>query len=218
MATVWAPFDAPRIGSWQDRAYSSGWSHTILFSSLPGLRNEMHRRNLDHRVTRLGIVAHGDHPGRVQLNERLDVNSIGSFSEQIRLFGDYLTSDAQFIFYSCIAAAGRKGGEFLCRISNYLPGRTIVGFTVYGLTLAGEALSHMSPQTPGHISPATRLGQRIEGHGFMDPYDVFAKWARNGRIIKDAPVERDAQRHCANPQCPGHADSRHNCQGWPPLR
>ncbi len=34
MATVWAPFDEAGTGRWHDKAYVTGWSHTVLFASL----------------------------------------------------------------------------------------------------------------------------------------------------------------------------------------
>lgn len=215
MATVWAPLNAPRIGQWQDHAYGSGWSDTIHFDNLRGLVSEMNRRNLAYSVSRLGIVAHGDRPGVVQLDRTLRSTTVRDFREELQLLRSYLTPNGQFAFYSCIAGQGPEGDELLCAISRHLPGRTVIGFTTFGLTSASEMLSGMAPMRPGNVRPSSGLGQAYEGHGTMDPYDVFAKWAMNGQIIRDAPVERDEERHCANPQCPGHAGPTDNCPNWP---
>ena len=44
MATVWAPHHSPRIGSWEDKAYRSGWSATIRFDTLDELAVHMNER------------------------------------------------------------------------------------------------------------------------------------------------------------------------------
>src|SRR5687768_15247288 len=114
MATVWAPFSAPRIGEWQDRAYSSGWSHTIRFSSLRNLLDRMSERGgLRGRVRRLGIVAHGDIDGVVQLDRLLTAGTVSRFASEFNDLRLYLTSDAQLIFYSCIAGGGADGVRLL---------------------------------------------------------------------------------------------------------
>ncbi|KIT14897.1 DUF4347 domain-containing protein [Jannaschia aquimarina] len=231
MATVWAPYHADGIGTYHDRAYASGWSHTIHHHGFYNLTRQMAERNLERSVTRLGIVAHGDTSGVIQLGRvspdrperdpqeqrrNLTVLTLDSFAKEIGDLQDFLTARAELIFYSCAAGAQAAGDRLLEGISRLLPGRTVVGFTVYAAGASSNDLSGLSPMTPGALFPSMGLrGMRIEGHGTVDPHDVFAKWARDGRIVRRPPVERDAQGRCANPRCPGHADLTHHCLGWP---
>lgn len=218
MATVWAPFRAPRIGDWQDRAYTSGWSHTIYFTSLRNLLDEMSRRSgLRGKVTRLGIVAHGNTDGLVQLDRNLTAGTVQTFHDELQDLRLYLTRNAQCIFYSCIAGAGRDGDRLLNSLSHRLPGRTIIGFIVLGETSANEALSHLSPQTPGHVreAPHGEGSGRAGRRGLLGPESEYAKWSRNGTIVRNASLYRNAQRQCANPDCPGHRSVYDRCPGWP---
>ena len=85
MATVWAPFRAERVGRWADQAYETGWSHTIHFSSLRDLLNGMGSRGgLRGQVTRLGVVAHGDRQGLIQLDRHVTTATLGSFSHELQ--------------------------------------------------------------------------------------------------------------------------------------
>ena len=208
MATVWSAHTAPGIGQWRKQAYETGWSHTFRFSSLEHLVDQMSRsRGLRERrptlpfrtmspprpdfreygqVTRLGIVAHGDRDGVVQLNRNLTADSMLSFATELQELSTYLTPDAKVIFYSCIAAAGSDGDRLLNALSIRLCGRTIIGFTVFGETDASELLSAMSPQSPGRVreaphGPGTgRLGRE----GLLGPWSIYAKWSRNGVIVR----------------------------------
>lgn len=218
MATVWAPFNAPGIGSWQDRAYPTGWSDTIQFTSLRDLLDQMHLRGgLRGSVTRLGIVAHGTIDGEVQLDRRLTSATVRTFAIELDELRWYLTPLAQFIFYSCIAGAGIDGANLLNALSVSLPGRTVIGFIVWGETSASDALSNISPQSPGqvHEAPDGVGSGRAGSVGLLRPGSEYARWSRNGIIVRNAPLYRDRQNHCANPACPGHASIYDNCPGWP---
>lgn len=54
MATVWAPYDGAGTGRWTDKAYVTGWSHTMLFDSLTDLSGQMKTRGVQGKVTRVG--------------------------------------------------------------------------------------------------------------------------------------------------------------------
>lgn len=214
MATLWANYSGNNLGRWHDQAYSSGWSHTINFSSLLNLTDQMAQRNLHGNVTRLGMVAHGDSPGQVVLDRNLVRGTIHTFSREFTTMRSFLTRNSKLIFFSCIAGMGRDGDDFLCAVSRLLPGVTVIGFVVYGITSANRNLAALSPMTPGSMRPANRLGMVYEGHGLLQPWSIFSKWARNGRIVRNSPLERDDDGHCANPNCRGHSDRRHVCPGW----
>ena len=238
MATVWAAHTAPRIGRWQTHAYSTGWSHTIHFSSLRDLllqmssgrglqdanavrpRATMNWPRQDRRpigwVSRLGIVAHGDQAGVVQLGRDLTPDSLPAFDRELTELGEYLTPDGMVVFFSCIAGSGSEGSRLLTGLSERLPGRTIVGFTVMGETQASENLSAMSPQSPGWVREAPHGAEsgRPGAEGMLDPWSVYAKWAKNGRITRSPPATRQEGNRCANPQCPGHRSPLDHCRGW----
>jgi len=238
MSTVWAAHTGPRIGQWRDRAYTTGWSHTFHFSSLRDLLEQMsRRRGLRERprtpafrtmrpptpdlrqhgqVTRLGIVAHGDTQGVVQLDRDLTVSSISSFDQKLQELCSYLTDNAQVIFYSCNMAFGRAGDALLNALSARLPGRTVIGFTIQGETDANEMLSAMSPQSPGRVREAPHgTGSGRPGReGLLGPWSLYAKWSRDGTIVRRPPVERGPSNRCANPSCGGHSSPRHHCSGF----
>jgi hypothetical protein len=208
MATVWAAHIAPRIGQWQQQAYETGWSHTFRFSSLTHLVNQMsYCRGLRERhptaplrtmrpprpdsheygqVTRLGIVAHGDREGVVELDRHLTADSMPSFATELEELSTYLTPDAKVIFYSCIAGAGIDGDRLLNTLSVRLRGQTIIGFTVFGETDASEALSAIAPQSPGRVreAPHGRGTGRSGREGLLGPWSIYAKWSLNGAIVR----------------------------------
>lgn len=206
------------MGRWQTEAYSSGWSHTIHFSSFAGLLDTMRTRHgLRGNVSRLGIVAHGDQDGQVQLERPLRPGSVSRFEGEWRRLRDYyLEPTAQLVFFSCIAGAGTEGSRLLVEISRRLPGRTIIGFTVSGETSASENLSALSAQTPGQVreAPHGRGSGRPGRAGLLVPHHVAAKWARNGAVVRIPPLERAPGNRCGNPECPGHALPIHFCEGW----
>ena len=66
MATIWAFRTGAGAGTWT-RDPSTGWSDTVEFSDFHLLPPELERRGLRGRVDRLGVVAHGNTSGVVQL-------------------------------------------------------------------------------------------------------------------------------------------------------
>lgn len=204
MATVWAA----RVGVWQDRAYSTGWSHTVQFNGLADLNDQLETANLRGKVTRLGILAHGDRPGIVQLDRPMSLHALSGFQQELERLRWSLTSDAQLIFYSCIAGKSAEGDQFLSALSTMLEGRTIIGFTLYGETGAPLGIVTSPGDVVARESSLTSSGRKL---GVLTPEHVAAKWARNGMIVRNSPLERDVQRHCAKRGCPGHLSPRDRC-------
>src|SRR4051794_31572417 len=128
MATVWSY----RVGAWT-RNPGTGWSHTISMSGLTDLADSMERSKLQGAVTHLAIVAHGDSPGTVELEHPLTAGSIPYFAGVFERLKGFLARDAWVTFYSCIAGKDEPGTRLLTEISRRLPGRTIVGFELFGL-------------------------------------------------------------------------------------
>jgi hypothetical protein len=174
---VWASHRAIQA-SWTDST-ETGYDHVFLFSSLTDLCGQMGPCNLRGKVQILGIVAHGPpfSGGLIQLDHDLTVESISGFDSEFQLLRRYLTSEAIVVFYSCAAGYEGAGSALLIEISSRLPGRTIIGFTVWGVT------SPFGSSHPG-IMGYNRYPDSSVSEGMLNPGNEFSKWARNGMIIK----------------------------------
>lgn len=194
MATVWAY----REGAFS-RTASTGWNHTINFTSPSDLAGQMDAAGLRGRVQRLVILAHGDRPGQLLM----EGTRHGATSAAVigRLYAPFLQSNAMLILMACIAGAGDDGSLFLRRLSTELRGRVIVGFSAYGVidSSFGGALN------PGNVQAAP--GQRPVPGARLQPWSPWAKWAHQDMIVRLPANEQEsnAGRRCANPSCPGHA-------------
>jgi hypothetical protein len=211
MATVWAH----RVGAWT-RNPATGWSHTLQMNGLGDLTRAMDRAGLKGVVTQLGIVAHGDQPGQVILNRQLTAATIDVFRFELNGLRSYLTRNGILTFYSCIAGKGEAGSRLLVALSNQLPGRTVVGFELFGL-IGPPGI----PNAPGNvIATETSLAQlamdQRAQHGRLHPWCPFAKRARDGQVVHLPILEQAGRpnRTCANPQCRGHSQPSHSCSGW----
>src|SRR3569623_1843221 len=215
MATVWSY----RVGAWKGSP-GTGWSHTIAMSGLSDLADSMARANLmgpvDGTVTHLAIVAHGDAPGNVELDHPLTAGSSSHFTDAFDRIKRFLSRDAWLTFYSCIAGKDEPGSRLLCEISRLLPGRTIVGFELFGLIGPPGALN--APGTMVAIeTPIAQLAVNPRAqHGNLNPWCPFAKRARSGKIVHLPILEQNGRpgKRCANPACPGHSSPSHSCEGW----
>lgn len=82
MATVWAyridTFD------WKNDATKTGWSHAFKFTGLSDLITQLRnaRPSISGQITKLGIVAHGNQAGLVQLDRDLTVESLSTFRKE----------------------------------------------------------------------------------------------------------------------------------------
>jgi hypothetical protein len=194
MATVWAY----REGAFS-RTASTGWSHTINFTSPSDLATQMDAASLRGRVQRLVILAHGNRPGQLLMEgTRLGATSAAVIG---RLYAPFLRSDAMLVLMACIAGAGDDGSLFLRRLSTELRGRVIVGFSAYGVidSSFGGALN------PGNVQAAP--GQRPVSGARLEPWSPWAKWAHEDVIVRLPADEQEsnAGHRCANPNCRGHA-------------
>ena len=204
MATVWAA----QVGAWLDQAYETGWSHTITFRSLGDLNTKMEQRKLQGKVSKLGIVAHGDKPGQVVLDRVMTASNLKSFDTELERIRWFLKRDAQVTFYSCIAGKADEGSRFLMALSKMLPGRTIVAFTLYGETDGALGI----PGDPGKVRQReSSLVAAPPNAPLLTPEHPATKWAKDGSLIRNAPLERGAQNRCAKPRCPGHSSPLHRC-------
>jgi hypothetical protein len=176
----------------------------------------MEGARLKGAVTHLAVVAHGDSPGLVELDHGLTAGSISAFAADLTLLATFLTKDAWLTFYSCIAGKDEPGSRLLTELSRKLPGRTIVGYELFGLIGPMGALN-----TPGTMTavetPIAQLAMNPKAqHGNLNPWCAFAKRARDGKIVHYPVLEQNTRpfRRCANPTCPGHSRPEHSCPSW----
>jgi len=211
MATVWSF----RVGAWTKNP-GAGWSHTMQMSGLSDLADQLERAGLRGSVSHLAIVAHGDEPGLVQLNHSLTAGSISYFAADLAKLKTYLAMDAWVTFYSCIAGKEDRGTRLLIELSRQLPGRTIVGFELFGLIGPPGALNTPGTMTAIETSIAQLAVNPKAQHGNLNPWCPFAKRARDGKIVHYPILEQNGrfQKRCANPACPGHSSPAHSCKGW----
>lgn len=211
MATVWAY----RVGVWTNNP-GAGWNHTLSIGGLSDLSDQMEKAKLRGTVSHLAIVAHGNAPGLVQFDHDMTAATMSHFATDLARLKAYLTADAWVTFYSCIAGKDEPGSRLLIELSKQLPGRTIVGFELFGFIGPAGALN-----TPGTMTavetPVAQLAMKPNArHGNLNPWCPFAKRARDSRIVHYPILEQNGRpgKRCANPNCPGHASPAHSCSGW----
>jgi len=206
-ATVWAH----RVGDWVDGDHSAGWGYSTHVETLGELAQFMAKKKLEGRVSKLGIVAHGDAPGEVVLDRVLNGNSVDTFRSEFEQLGRFLRSDGFVTFYSCIAGRFPEGAALLAALSRMLPGRTFVAFSVWGY-IGGlrNKPGIVQANNDAYVPPKDKL------LGFLDPWCRWACRAKDGLIIHKSVYEqtRDPRRKCARPGCPGHAELGESCPGY----
>jgi hypothetical protein len=188
----------------------------MAMAGLTDLAQSLQTAKLGGVVTHLAIVAHGDAPGQVVLDGKLTALSIADFQQALRRLRDFLTPSGMLTFYSCIAGRGPEGSSLLCEVSKWLPGRTVVGFELYGL-IGPPGI----PNAPGNMmateSSNAQVAMNPEAqHGRLSPWCPFAKRAKDGQIVHYPMLEQAGRpgNRCANPQCPGHSAPSHSCPSW----
>lgn len=178
MENVWASHHQIQA-AWSDSRVT--FQHVFSFNSLTELCGEMGRNGLRGRVNVLAVVAHGgsDLGGSVRLDRILTVESVGNFDDEFQLLRRYIIRDGFLIFYSCAAGFGSAGTELLKKVSGKLPTRTIIGFTVWGIT-GPHGVTHPGFMGFTHYPDVTR------SEGLIDVTGPYANWARDGEIIRSA--------------------------------
>ncbi len=160
-------------------------------------------------IARLGIVAHGDRVGVVELAPRLEVATLSRVRADIEELGRYLTPHAFIEFYACVAGGGHEGQFFLARQSEILPGRTFVRFEVNGGVSDWGILN-----TAGMIN-ATFGGSELIPNDYLSPHHRRGRWARDGMVVRESMFNRDAHHRCGSPTCPGHRSELDHCRACP---
>jgi len=195
MATIWAwRHDA---GEWTaNDPERTGWSHQMAFHGLPDLIQRMTalKPAVAGQVTKLGIVAHGNQSGTVQIDPVLTSATAMSMEKDLRRLNEFLAPYARLIFFSCVAGNGDEGTRFLNLLSSqFFPHRYVIGFEVWGL------FSRLTP-APGMID-ASMLDRSSMPAGpgpnssRLTEYSWYAKWSLDGTIIRKAMNQQGALDH-----------------------
>lgn len=200
---------------------ANGWTTCINFSSLGNLVEQMKDKKITPGgVDRLGIVAHGDAAGLVQLTGKyipgakdLTVANRQYYAKDLQKLKSYLAPSGWLIFFSCVAARGRAGDKLLGMLSRVLPGRTIVGFTTFGFVPVHPLM--VNPLAAGDVYVAgfdrSSNPAHYKGKPRQTIWTASAKWAKNGYIIRQPADELKAyqkrlpDKRCGSVFCLGHA-------------
>lgn len=142
------------------------------------------------QLSRLGILAHGDFNGEVQIgSDLLNLKTIGALRGKLLSLNALLARNADVYLYGCVAGGSAPGSALLKELSLILPGRRIIGFnTVTRITIREAKL----PGQSGFLWPnikATKLKARLdipaeEPLPDADEAAPQAKAARDGKIVK----------------------------------
>ncbi len=193
MATVWAW--RTDTGDWsKNNPDQTGWSHQVKFSDLKDLLQKLNalQPSIKGQITKLGIVAHGDAAGVVEIGPKLTVDTAASIAADLQQLDGFLASYARLIFFSCIAGSDERGTSFLNLLSGrFFLHRHVIGFDVFGLY---NALSLSSPGEVGASNQnkkSTPAGPKGKDP-FLTEYSWYAKWSLDGRIIKKSVKDQGA--------------------------
>lgn len=159
----------------------SEWTHVFKIESLGDLLRELQDERLHGHINKLVIVAHGDLGGQVLLNPEINHKNIEQFSKQFTLLKNFLRPSGRLVFMSCEAGAGKDGTFFLSRVSSFLSGPHVIGFTIKGLIRARSAPGDVYE---GRLTMTGMSGTHGKGAGRMTEDSAWSKWARNGKVIR----------------------------------
>lgn len=212
MATVWTYTIYAGLPKFQA---GYGWTHCPRESiySISDVVKYLQEENLQGQVTKLAMVSHGG-PGGLLFPVKVELKNLNDFQKDFRALGDYLTADGELYFFGCNVGSGALGDFFLSRVSNWLAGRTIIGFYTTNKSYTAQGQKNFA----GLMYPT--VGEFTETQ--LDKWHVLAKWAKNGWIIR-APlpevqglqmstIVKNPRRYCGSMLCLGHNGIGHQCK------
>ena len=174
-----------------------GWTHVIDFTDTKNLKDLLAKLRKDkdefqNKVSKLAIVVHGE-SGVLKLEPELTKENVESFSEYLKQLNEYLTpTGGKLIFASCDAGAAENGTQLLRKISKYLPGHYIIGFTIS----AQDFASALTPgAAKGFFAGQLRENPPNDRRKFSDrPFlsessSLYAKWVHNERVLRFPTIE-----------------------------
>ena len=197
MVNVWA-YRTEKLGT--TFKVAGEWNQVVEFDTLADLLDKFKKANLSSgQVGKLGIVAHGDAPGIVQLKPKeLSTKTAHQYAGDFAGLCNYLSKNARVIFYSCIAGASTGGSFLLNELSKkHFPYRHVIGFERHGApgVNAGEpagtircSTGGMPPYLINSCEPTATMkpvtDRRRKDEQILNEYSIYAKWSYDGKIIK----------------------------------
>lgn len=172
------------------------WNYSFPFTTFADMAQRFRKARIaPGAIRKLGIVAHGNAAGLVQLNEGdLTPENLRRFGSGLAAVRPYLEKSARVIFYSCLAASGEQGSALLNALSGeHFKGQHVIGFERYGAiapysNLPGMMLCStndmfLAPCDPAPKQP-TDWGYKKETEQILNEHTIYAKWSYQGQIIK----------------------------------
>jgi hypothetical protein len=176
---------------------TSEWPIVFRFSGIADLNEKLKAEGV-MSIDRLMIVSHGDKAGYVGLDPPLQDDVPQPARHDLAYLRNFLASNARVMFIACVAGRGPPGDKLLMAISYVLASCEIVGFIV-----------------PNEVWGPIPGGFKVNmpGHDRNDEWSPYAKWARNGAIIRPSLFERlrfqegdpTKKNRCGSQNCRGHA-------------
>ena len=196
MVNVWA-YRRENLGT--SFKVAGEWNQVVEFGTLPDLLEKFKTTKLPSgQVGKLGIIAHGNTPGVVQLKPTdLSKKTAHQYAGDFAALCHYLSNNARVIFYSCIAGQSAAGSFLLNELSKkHFPNRHVIGFERYGV--ASETIDEPAGTVrcstggmSGFIKPCEPTAtmkpvtdRRRNDEQILNEYSIYAKWSYQGRIIK----------------------------------
>jgi hypothetical protein len=176
---------------------TSEWPIVFRFSGLADLNEKLKAEGAES-IDRLVIASHGDKAGYIGLDPPLQDDASPPARHHLAYLRNFLASNARVMFIACMAGRGRPGDKLLMAISSVLATCEIVGFIVPN-------------ETWGPIPGGFKV--YMPDNGRNDEWSTYAKWARNGSIIRPSFFERTRfqetdptkRNRCGSHNCPGHS-------------
>jgi hypothetical protein len=194
VSKVWAVMKK-RMGEDTGEWVKGSWEQLILFSSLGDLVGQLRKAQIP-KLEKLGIVAHGDANGVVQLERDLTAESASSFNSEFSALSGFMEGNGRLIFFSCVAGGREPGTKLLNILSgSFLRDRYVIGFEVVGYIAPGGlhnspggVLADLSPlQSKPNLVQADQTGDK-----HLTEHSWYSKWSFNGQIIRLPFFEQDA--------------------------
>ncbi len=164
------------------------WEIAVGFSKFVDLPRILQEVDVERGTARrIAIHAHGDAPGRVQMEAELSPQTAEAppFRSALGEVGSFLREEGCLIFFSCISGRGQQGSNLLTAISNVVKDRYIIGFSVFLMPIrhiAGDVV--LLEEGGGSMHVPSRWVAENRDSPRIHKGSKFAKWALNGRIVR----------------------------------